>query len=931
MITKDTEKKLFILDAYALIFRAYFAFSKNPRINSKGLNTSAIFGFTNALLEILRNENPDHIIVGFDPPGPNIRVETFADYKANRDETPEDIKLAVPYIKEIIKGFNIPIAMVEGYEADDTIGTLAKQAEKEGFTVYMMTPDKDYGQLVSENIFMYKPARMGNGAEVWGIPEVCEKFGVENVLQVIDILGLWGDAVDNIPGVKGIGEKTAKKLIGKYGSIEGIYENLKDLKGKQLENLERDHAQALISKKLATIILDVPVTFDADASKREPVNKELLTELFEELEFRRIAERVLGTTSATSAPSKPKAENAPQMSLFETGESAEAGEQQKLEDKKVDYKTIDSVEEIGAMVKDLEQYKEVCFDTETTSLNTFEAELVGIAFSGKKDTGYYIPFSGEKEDTETKLNALAPFFNNDQIVKVAHNLKYDYKVLMQHGTEVMPPMADTMVMHYLIDPETNRRSMDLLSEQFLNYSPISIETLIGPKGKNQKNMRDIDVEKVAPYATEDADITLQLKEKLQPALDEQKESNLYDDIEMPLLPVLAKMERNGIKLDVDLLNNYSEQLNGELLQLQQDIYDLAEMQFKISSPKQVGEVLFDHLKIVDKPKKTKTGQYATSEEVLQTLKGKHPIVDKILEFREVGKLKSTYVDALPLLVNKETGRIHTTYRQTVAATGRLSSDNPNLQNIPIRSERGKKIREAFIAGSDEFTLLAADYSQVELRIIAALSGDETMIEAFKNGHDIHASTAAKVFGVPLDEVTRELRSRAKTVNFGIIYGISAFGLSQRIGISRKEAKAIIDNYFEQFPKIKAYMDASIANARENGYVSTIKGRRRYLRDINSANATVRGMAERNAINSPIQGSAADIIKIAMINIEAEMEKRQMKSKMLLQVHDELIFDAHVDEVQELRTMVTDLMMNAVTLDVPLEVDANTGANWLVAH
>jgi DNA polymerase-1 len=932
MRTKESDKKLFLLDAFALIFRAYFAFSKNPRINSKGMNTSAIFGFVNAMLEIVRNEKPTHLAVVFDPQTKLKRADVFPEYKANRNETPEDIKLSVPYIKQILKAMNIPVVVQDGYEADDVIGTLAKEAEAKGYTTYMMTPDKDFGQLVSENIFMYKPGRMGKPAEVWGVPEVCERFEVERVSQVIDILGLWGDAVDNIPGVPGIGEKTSKKLIGLYDSMEGIYENLDKLKGKQLENFTNFKDQAFMSKDLATIVIDVPHDFHVEQAVLEDPNKEELKALFIELEFRRLAERILGESIETVA--KPSGE---QMDLFSVGASSPEPvvevekEVKNLENTPHNYTLCDTDEGISDLIKQLEKSDSFCFDTETTSLNVWDAELVGIAFSIRTGEGFYVPFSDDFEKTKSVVGLFKPLLEDSKREKIGHNLKYDIQVLKKYDIKVEGPLFDTLVAHYLLHPDNNRRSMDVLAENELGYAPMPITELIGKKGKDQKSMRDVAVETACEYACEDTDITLQLKELFLFELEKGNEIKLFREVEMPLINVLADMEEEGVNLDSDLLKTYSNKLEIEINEIEAKIYEEAGMKFLISSPKQVGEVLFDHLKISDKPKKTKTGQYATGEDILQKLRNKHPVVDLLLEFREVVKLKNTYVDPLPELVNPKTLRLHTSYNQVVAATGRLSSDKPNLQNIPIRSERGKEIRKAFIPKDKNHTLLAADYSQIELRIIAAISGDENMLEAFRSGADIHASTAAKVYDVPLDEVTREQRSHAKMVNFGIIYGISAFGLSQRLNIKRKEAKQIIDSYFEQFPGIKTFMEETVETARKEGYVETLMGRKRFLRDINSANAVVRGFAERNAINSPIQGSAADMIKLAMINIQDYMKSNGLKSKMILQVHDELIFDAHKDETEVLMKKVKELMSGAMQINVPMDVDANTGDNWLQAH
>lgn len=931
MRTQDTEKKLFLLDAYALIFRAYFAFSKNPRINSKGLNTSAIFGFVNSMLEIIKNEKPSHLAVVFDPPTKLKRAEIYSEYKANRNETPEDIKLSVPYIFEILQAMNIPVVIQNGYEADDVIGTLAKEAEQMGFLTYMMTPDKDFGQLVSDQIFMYKPGRSGKPAEIWGVPEVCEKFEVKRVEQVIDILGLWGDAVDNIPGVPGVGEKTSKKLIGLYDSMEGIYENLDQLKGKQLENFKNFKDQAFLSKHLATIVTDVPHEFQVEDAKMNEPNKEALKKVFTELEFRRLAERVLGESIQVQ-----KENEGEQMDLFaaQTEDSKDVIEEEtqfkNLENTSHNYVLCDTEEKIDDLINKLGKTSTFCFDTETTSLNVWEAELVGVAFSLKTGEGYYVPFGESFAESKEIINRFKTILESDKFEKIGHNLKYDINVLKKYGVRVVGPLFDTMVAHYLLHPDNNRRSMDVLAENELNYVPMSITELIGKKGKNQKSMREVPVDLACEYACEDTDITLQLKELFEPELKKGKEYEIFRDVEMPLILVLGDMEEEGVNLDTKLLHDYSKRLEKEIAEIEAKIYEEAGMKFLISSPKQVGEVLFDHLKVSSKPKKTKTGQYATNEEVLQKLRSKHPVVDLLLEYREVVKLKNTYVDPLPELVNPKTLHLHTSYNQVVAATGRLSSDKPNLQNIPIRSERGKEIRKAFIP-SEGRTLIAADYSQIELRIIAALSKDKNMMEAFQSGQDIHASTAAKVYDISIEEVTREQRSHAKMVNFGIIYGISAFGLSQRLGISRKEAKQIIDSYFEQFPGIKEYMDASIQNARENGYVETVLGRRRYLKDINSGNAVVRGFAERNAINSPIQGSAADMIKLAMIKIQEFMKDANLKSKMILQIHDELIFDATPDETEDLIQKVKDLMREALDIGVRMDVDANTGENWLEAH
>lgn len=942
----ENTKKLFLLDAFALIYRAYFAFGNNQRYNSKGLNTSTMLGFTNTLIEILEKQKPSHIAVVFDAPVATNRSLEFANYKANRQEMPEDIRKALPYVKQIIEAFKIPILLKDGFEADDVIGTMAKQAEKDGYTTYMMTPDKDFGQLVSENIFIYKPAAFGKPAEVMGVKEVCEKFEVENPLQVIDILGLWGDAVDNIPGIPGIGEKTAKLLIKQYGSVENLIAHAHELKGKQQENVINFAEQGLLSKKLATIILDVPLEYSYEELLLEEPDEEKITELFAELEFRNLAKRVLGreiqiapTTSIGSTPTNG------QMDLF--GSSAAQAEEttiqpqttsddlevveagKNIENVPHTYSLIDTPQKRADLIHQLANQKSFCFDTETTGLNAFEAELVGMSFAYKHHEAFYIPFPENQEETTQILKKFVPLFENETIEKIGQNIKYDINVLNKYGIHVKGKLFDTMIAHFLLEPDM-RHSMDFLAEAYLGYKPVSIETLIGKKGKGQLSMRDVPIEKLVEYAAEDADITLQLKTYLEPKLSKEIKE-VFEKVETPLISVLAAMEKEGIRLDVEALKIFSKELEILGTTLENDILQLAGTKFNIDSPKQLGDVLFEYLKIIEKPKKTKTGQYATGEDELQKLMGKHDIIPKILEYRSVRKLKSTYVDALPELVSAKTGRIHTSYMQTVASTGRLSSNNPNLQNIPIRTAMGREIRKAFIAKNDDFILLAADYSQIELRIIAALSGDTNMQQAFVNKEDIHAATAARVFGVALADVDREMRSKAKAVNFGIIYGVSSFGLSQNLNISRGEAKEIIDAYFTQYPKVKQYMDNNIDFAKEHGYVETILHRRRYLKDINSANAIVRGHAERNAINAPIQGSAADVIKIAMINIFNEFEKQQFQSKMLLQVHDELVFDVYKPELETIKSIVKDKMENAVKLSVPLEVEMNSAKNWLEAH
>ncbi len=934
--------KLFLLDAMALIYRAHFAFSKNPRINSKGLNTGVMLGFTNALLEVLDKEKPTHIGVAFDTHAPTFRHIQFAAYKANRQEQPEDIGIAIPWVKEIVKAFNIPILEMDGFEADDIIGTLAKQAESEQFTVYMMTPDKDYGQLVDDHIFLYKPAFMGNGVEVMGPKQICEKWDIERVDQVIDMLGLMGDAVDNIPGIPGIGQKTAVKLLKQYGSVEELIKNTEDLKGKQKENVINFAQQGILSKQLATIKIDVPISFVEEELRYDGFDEESLKSLFGELEFRTLASRIFknGNTKKASIQRND------QLGLF--GESSSSASKQEIifEEESVNvaptpdaetihttshqYHKIKGADAIEELVSYLLLQDEVCFDTETTSINAMEAELVGISFSYLAGEAYYIPCPSDKNETLEILNLLKPVFENEKILKIGQNIKYDILVLKNYEIEVKGGLYDTMLAHYLIEPE-GKHSMDWLSEHYLNYKPVSITELIGKKGKNQGNMRDVEEDEVTEYASEDADITLQLKEKLDPLLKENELEKLFYDVENPLINVLAEMEFEGVKIDTESLAEMSILLEKESKEIENRVYELAGVRFNLASPKQLGDVLFDKLKLDAKAKKTKTGQYATGEEVLSKLANDHEIARAILDYRQMVKLKSTYVDALPTMINSKTGKIHTTYNQFVAATGRLSSINPNLQNIPIRTERGREIRKAFVPRDENHILLAADYSQVELRIMASFSGDESMIEAFKNGRDIHATTAAKIFQVPLEEVTSDMRRKAKTANFGIIYGISAFGLSQRLAISRTEAKEIIDAYFKEFPAVKEYMDGAIEKAKKDEYVETILGRRRYLRDINSRNATMRGFAERNAINAPIQGSAADLIKVAMIDVHQWMKKEKLKSKMILQVHDELVFDAHKDEVEILKSNIPGLMSNAIKMSVPIEVEVGMGNDWLQAH
>lgn len=938
MAEEKEEKKLFLLDAYALIFRAYYAFIKNPRINSKGLNTSAVFGFTNTLLDLLAKQKPTHIAVVFDHKSPNVRVQEYSEYKANRDATPEDIKLSEPYIRKIIKGFKIPVLEAPGYEADDVIGTLAKKAEKEGFTTYMMTPDKDFGQLVSENIFMYKPARMGNGVEIWGVKEICERFGIERPEQVIDILGMWGDAVDNIPGIPGVGEKTATKFIQQYGSMEGLYEHTHELKGKMKEKVEANKELAFLSKKLATILLDAPVDFEPDKLIMEAPDKEKLKELFTELEFRNIAQKVLGESIVMGQTSTPQVGPAGQMDLF--GSPTEPTAPDLVEESETDVSLVDNTEheyhftdteeKRKSLIHVLQFQKSFCFDTETTGLDPLKAELVGMSFSFSEFEAYYVPLPENFEEAKTVVAEFKALFEDEKKEKIGQNLKYDILALKKYDVDVKGPFFDTMIAHYILEPNVRKHGMDYLSEVYLNYKPISIETLIGPKGKNQGNMRDVPQKDICEYACEDADITLRLKRVFEPLLKAAHQHELFSAIECPLIGVLADMEAKGIKLDSDSLLKLSETLRTDILLKEKEIYSDAGAEFNIASPKQVGDILFEHLKIDDKPKKTKTGQYQTNEDTLNKLVHKHDIVGKILDYRELVKLKNTYVDPLPNLVHED-GRIHTTYNQVIAATGRLSSESPNLQNIPIRTERGREIRKSFVAKSKDFVLLASDYSQIELRIMASLSKDQGFIDAFINGEDIHAATAAKVFGVSADEVTREMRSKAKAVNFGIAYGQGSFGLAQNLNISRTEAKEIIDSYFEKYHSIKSYMDNSIELARENGYCQTIMGRKLNLPDINSANHTVRSQAERIAINAPIQGSAADMIKIAMINVDQMLREGKYSTKMLLQVHDELVFDVPKEELDEVKPKIESAMENAVKLDVPIVVDSGTGNNWLEAH
>jgi DNA polymerase-1 len=947
-----SQKRLYLLDAYALIFRGYFAFIKNPRINSKGMDTSAIMGFMNALMDVIKREKPDHLAVAFDKGGSDYRFEMYQEYKAHRDETPEAIKIAVPYIQELLKAMHIPIIEKAGFEADDLIGTLAKQAEKEDFKVFMVTPDKDFAQLVSENIFMYKPARMGNDIEIWGIPEVLSKFEIERPEQVIDFLGMMGDAADNIPGLPGVGEKTAKKFLAEYGSMENLLANTHQLKGAIKDKIEANKELGLLSKKLATILLDCPVTFDETDFELSKPDVEKTDALFQELEFRQMKtqfDKYFGTGNdydeietngngnekiVKKAPVKKS--NEEQFDLFGfTDEESEDAKSNSfyatLETTEHFYQIIQGDLPVKLLLQNLMNQTSVCFDTETTGIDALNAELVGMSFSYEKGKAFYVPFPENKVEALVLADKFKPFFQSESIEKIGQNIKYDLKILSHYGISIRGKLFDTMIAHYLINPDM-RHNMDVLSETYLKYSPKSIEDLIGKKGKGQKSMRDISLEEIKEYAAEDADITFQLKQNFSPILDKAETKNLFDEIEIPLIPVLAAMELEGINLDVPFLKSMSVEMAAESNALEQKIYETAGEKFNLASPKQLGDVLFDKMKIGGtKQKKTKTGQYATGEEILSYLANDNPIVKDILDWRQMVKLQSTYIDALPNQVDKKTSRVHTDYMQTVAATGRLSSNNPNLQNIPIRTERGRLIRKAFIARDENYTLVSADYSQIELRIIAALSGEENMIKAFQDNEDIHRSTAAKVFNIPLEEVSKEQRSNAKTVNFGIIYGVSAFGLSNQTSLSRKESAELIDAYYASYPKLKSYMQNQVDFARENGYVQTVLGRRRYLKDINSANQMVRSGAERNAVNAPIQGSAADIIKIAMINIYNKLISENWKSKMLLQVHDELVFDVHNSELEKIQPMIKYEMENAFKLDVPLVVEIGLGKNWLEAH
>ncbi len=944
-------KKLFLFDAMALIYRAHFAFAKTPRISSKGINTSAVFGFANTILEVIQKEKPDYLGVAFDTPAPTFRHIEYTPYKAQREKQPEDITIAIPYVKRLVEALDIPILILDGYEADDVIGTIAKKAVKENpeMVVYMMTPDKDYGQLVEERIKMYKPAFMGKGVEVLGPKEVCARWNIKNVDQVIDMLGLMGDAVDNIPGIPGVGEKTAQKLLEEFESLENLLENTDLLKGKLQENLINFREQGILSKHLARILCEVPIEYEEEKLKATPPNRALLEPLLDELEFRTLRKRILGEESpAPSAEPKlaPK-KDSNQMDMFAVSSTPQTAEVHgsieesvseptdfsfnNLQNTKHQYHLIQGEAAIKSLIGFLARQSSFCFDTETTSLSVVEAELVGMSFAYRKAEAFYVPFPENKEECQKQVDLFKEIFANEAIQKVAQNIKYDMSVLANYNIEIKGDIYDTMLAHYLIEPE-KRHNMDAMSMSYLNYEPMSIESLIGKKGIKQGNMRDADVMAVKEYAAEDADITLQLKPILdQKLLSNPKAITLLKEVEMPLSRVLSSIEREGVNLDIPFLKEMSKVLEVDSKAVQQKIYEAAGQEFNIASPKQLGEILFEKLKLDPKAKKTKTGQYMTGEEILSKMESEHAIASLILDFRELQKLKSTYVDALPELISSKTGRIHTSFMQAVTATGRLSSKDPNLQNIPIRTVRGREIRKAFIPRNEEYQILSADYSQIELRIMAAFSQDDSMLEAFNNGLDVHKATAAKVFHVPLEEVNSDMRRKAKTVNFGIIYGVSAFGLAGQLAISRTEAKEIIDQYFVEFPKVKTYMDTCVHTAQELGYVETVLGRRRYLRDIMSANMNERGFAERNAINAPIQGSAADMIKVAMIQIQHFLEKENLKSKMILTVHDELVFDAHIPEINYLRDKINDIMCHALDLGVVMETGIGVGANWLEAH
>ena len=944
-MTNSADKRLYLIDAYAMIFRGYYALIRNPRLTSKGLDTSAIFGFTNSLIELIRREKPSHLAVVFDVGKASVRTDDFADYKANRSETPEAIKIAVPYIHKILEAMHIPILGVEGYEADDVIGTIACKAEKEGYNTFMVTPDKDFAQLVTDKIKIYKPAMKGGDVEILGVEEVKAKYDIEDPKQVIDFLAMMGDAVDNIPGLEGVGEKTAMKFLKEYGSIENLLANTSQLKGKIKEKIENSAERGILSKKLATIICDVPIEFHQEQYDLETPDFDKVREVFDEIEFRRLYENLyrafqksedgsLKSEEVTISKNQQPTTNSQQpiqLDLFANFEELEQATSTKKTVKDNDhlYQFIDTPKAQKMLVQNLMAQKSVCFDTETTSLNELEAELVGMSFSYKKGLAYYIPLSEKREEVLETLEIFKPFFEKEDIIKIAHNLKFDYKVLHQYGVEIKGNLFDTMIAHYLLNPD-GRHGMDYLSEMYLNYKPVSIETLIGKKGKNQGTFRDVDLLEATEYAAEDADITFQLYELFAPQLKKENLEDLFYKIEMPLMKVLAKMELAGVSLDENWLKQESIDLENDLRNLEKEIFELSGEEFNMNSPRQLGEILFEKMKLDPKAKKTKTGQYATSEDVLQKLASKHEIIKHILEYRTYQKLKSTYVDALPSQIDKTDNRVHTNFSQTTAATGRLASVNPNLQNIPIRTLRGQQIRGAFVSGEGK-KIISADYSQIELRLIAEISGEENMIKAFQNGEDIHASTAAKLFGISLEDVTKTQRSQAKTVNFGIIYGQGAFALAEQTGLSRTEAKQLIDSYYETYPKLKIWMAEQVQKARELGYVETIFKRKRHLKDINSANFVVKAHAERNAVNAPIQGSAADIIKIAMINIDKVFEKEKLKTKMLLQVHDELVFEAPTEEVEVATYLIKTEMESAVETQVPLLVEVGVGKNWLEAH
>ena len=926
-MSENNNQKLFLLDAYALIYRSYFAFIRNPRFNSKGVNTSAMLGVTNSIVQVLEKEKPDYIGVVFDVSSPTFRHERFTEYKANREAMPEDLRKSIPYIRKIIEGFNIPIIEKSGFEADDVIGTLAKEAEKQGFTTYMMTPDKDYAQLVSDHIFMYKPGKSGDDAEVWGLKEVQENFGIQTADQVIDILGLTGDTADNIPGCPGIGPKTAEKLIADFGSIDGIYQNIDKLKGKQKENLIEFEAQVRLSRYLATIILDVPIEFNPKILTRDPLNKEALISLFEDLEFRTLIQRL----KLKETP--PPVEMNFQGTLFDMGspEMEPIGKRmESIETVPHQYYLIENEIQRASLRAELSVQDEFCFDTETTGLDTQSCDIVCMSFAFRNHEAYCVTIPQNQHEAQKVIEEFREIFADENITKIGQNIKFDMLMLSNYGIEVKGKLYDTMLAHYLIQPDL-KHNLDFLCDIYLNYKKIPTDDLIGKKGKNQITMRSVSPEKLRDYSCEDADLTFQLKQKINPDLDKSGIRELFETLEMPLVPVLVHMENAGVKINSEELNVYAKVLLEQIIQIEKEIIGLAGVWFNVSSPQQLGIILFEKLKIDSNAKKTKTKQYSTAEETLAQLVDKHPIIQKILDFRGLKKLLSTYVEALPLLVDKKTGKIHTSYNQAIAATGRLSSVNPNLQNIPIRTVNGREIRKAFIPSDENHIFLSADYSQIELRIMAAMSQDEEMLKAFNDGKDIHAITAAKIYQIPEEEVTSEMRRKAKTANFGIIYGISAFGLSQRLYIQRSEAKELIDGYFQNFPKIKQFMDKQIELARNQGFVQTIKGRKRYLTDINSANAVVRGMAERNAINAPIQGSAADIIKIAMINIYRQFETLKLKSKMVLQVHDELNFDVLKSELEQVKQIVKTEMEGAVDIGVQLTVEMNAAGNWLDAH